>query len=81
MILTANNQVFKDGSTYRGTLKAFACTMVATKYNLENAEFYEDRFSNQQGWWDHLESGVRELIENALFCTRGKIAMFVADVA
>ena len=58
MILTVNNQVFEDGSTYHGTLKALAHTMVATKYNLENAEFDEDRFSNQQGWWDHLESGV-----------------------
>ena len=47
MILTVNNQVFEDGSTYHGTLKALAHTMVA---NLENAEFDEDRFSNQQGW-------------------------------
>ena len=47
MILTVNNQVFEDGSTYRGTLKALAHTMVAMKYNLENAEFDEDRFSNQ----------------------------------
>ena len=53
-----NNQVFEDSSTYRGTLKALAHTIVATKYDLESAEFDEDRFSNQQGWWDHLESGA-----------------------
>ena len=58
MILTVNNQVSEDGSTYHGTLKALACTIVATKYNLENAEFDEDRFSNQQGWWDYLKSGA-----------------------
>ena len=53
-----NNQVFEDSSTYRGTLKASAHTIVAMKYNLESAEFDEDRFSNQQGWWDHLKSGA-----------------------
>ena len=42
MILAANNQVFEDGSTYCETLKALAHTMVAMKYNLENAEFDED---------------------------------------
>ena len=59
MILTElNNQVFEDSSTYCGTLKASACTIVAMKYDLESAEFDKDRFSNQQGWWDHLKSGV-----------------------
>ena len=72
MILTANNQVFEDGSTYHGTLKALAHTMVAMKYNLENAEFDEDRFSNQQGWWDHLESGAQELIKKCTFLHQGE---------
>ena len=58
ILLELNNQVFKDSSTYHGTLKALACTIVAMKYDLENAEFDEGRFSNQQGWWDYLESGV-----------------------
>ena len=72
MILAANNQVFEDGSTYCETLKALACTMVAMKYNLENAEFDEDRFSNQQGWWDHLESGAQELIKKCTFLHQGE---------
>ena len=53
-----NNRVFEDGSTYCGTLKALAHTNVAMKYNLKNAEFDGNRFSNQQGWWDYLESGA-----------------------
>ena len=72
MILTVNNQVFEDGSTYCETLKALARTMVAMKYNLENAEFDEDRFSNQQGWWDHLESGAQELIKKCTFLHQGE---------
>ena len=67
-----NNQVFEDSSTYRGTLKTLARTIVATKYDLENAEFDEDRFSNQQGWWDYLESGARELIEKCTFLHQGE---------
>ena len=47
---TQSDQVFEDGSTFCGTLKTAARHIVATKYNLENAEVDEDRFTNQQGW-------------------------------
>ena len=53
-----NNQVFEDSSTFHGTLKTAAHAVVGTKYNLENAEFDEDRFSNQEGWWDYLKNGA-----------------------
>ena len=77
MLVDGNNdnlsdQVFEDGSTFRGTLKTAACLIVATKYDLENAEFDEDRFSNQQGWWDYLESTARELINKCTFLHQGE---------
>ena len=52
---TLNNQVFEDGSTYHRALKTAAHAIVDTKYNLENAEFDEGRFLNQEGWWLYLE--------------------------
>ena len=67
-----NNQIFEESSTYRGTLKAAARTIVTTGYNLHNAEFDEDRFSSQQGWWEYLESTARELIDNCTFLHQGE---------
>lgn len=55
---TLNNQVFADGSTYYRALKTTAHAIVDTKYNLENAEFDEGRFLNQEGWWLYLEDMV-----------------------
>ena len=52
---TLNNQVFEDGSTYYRALKTAVHAIVDTKYNLENAEFDEGRFLNQEGWWLYLE--------------------------
>lgn len=67
-----NVQIFEDSSTYRGTLKVVARAIVASKYGLENAEWDADQFSNQQGWWDHLESGARELLNKSTFLHDGK---------
>ena len=67
-----NDQIFEESSTYRGMLKAAARTIVTTRYNLHNAEFDEDRFSNQQGWWEYLESTARELIDNCTFLHQGE---------
>ena len=52
-------------------LKAAACMIVTTRYNLHNAEFDEDRFSNQQGWWEYIESTACELIDNCTFLHQG----------
>ena len=68
---TLNNQVFEDGSTYCGALKTVAYAIVDTKYNLENAEFNEGRFSNQEGWWSYLENTARELINKSTFLHQG----------
>lgn len=77
MLVNGNNdnlsdQVFEDGSTFRRTLKTAACLIVATKYDLENAEFNEDCFSNQQWWWDYLESTAQELIDKCTFLHQGE---------
>ena len=69
---TRFDQVFEDGSTFRGTLKTAACHIVATKYDLKNAEVDEDRFTNQQGWWEFLESTTRELIDRCTFLHQGE---------
>ena len=67
-----NDQIFEESSTYCGTLKAAACTIVTTRYNLHNAKFDEDRFSNQQGWWEYLKSMACELIDNCTFLHQGE---------
>ena len=67
-----NNPIFEEYSTYCGTLKAAARMIVTTGYNLHNAEFDEDRFSNQQGWWDYLESTAHKLIDNCTFLHQGE---------
>lgn len=67
-----NGQIFEESSTYRGTLKAAARTIVASKYDLHNTEHDDDRFSNQQGWWDYLESTARDLIEQCTFLHQGE---------
>ena len=78
MILTVNNQVFEDGSTYRGTLKALAHTMVATKYNLEKMlNLMKIGSQISKGGGIILKVVCKSLSKNALFCTRGKIAMCV----
>lgn len=69
---TQSDQVFEDGSTFCGTLKTAACHIVATKYDLENAEVDEDHFANQQGWWEYLESTARELIDKCTFLHQGE---------
>ena len=46
--------------------------VVASKYNLEDAEFDGDRFSNQQGWWEYLESMSWELINKCTFLHLGE---------
>lgn len=71
-MVTWNNQVFEEGSTFRGTLKIAARAIVATKYDLENVDFDYDRFSNQQGWWEYLESTARELIDKSTFLHQGE---------
>ena len=45
---------------------------MASKYNLEDAEFDGDRFSNQQGWWEYLESTSWELIDKCTFLHLGE---------
>ena len=49
-----------------------ARAVVASKYNLEDAEFDGDRFSNQQGWWEYLESTSWELIDKCTFLHLGE---------
>ena len=46
--------------------------VVASKYDLQNAEFDQDRFLNQQGWWDYLESTSWELIDKCTFLHQGE---------
>ena len=50
-----------------------ACTIVGLKYyELQHVKFDENRFSNQQGWWDHLQSTARELLERSTFLHQGR---------
>ena len=49
-----------------------AHAVMASKYNLEDAEFDGDRFSNQQGWWEYLESTSQELIDKCTFLHLGE---------
>ena len=66
-------QIFEDASTFRSTIKSAARTIVDSKhYELQSVEFDEDRFSNQQGWWDHLQSTARELLERSTFLHQGR---------
>ena len=69
---TLSDQVFEDSSTFRGALKTAACHIVATKYNLKNAEIDKDRFANQQGWWEYLETTAWELIDKCTFLHQGE---------
>ena len=50
-----------------------AHAVVASKYDLENAEFDEDRFLNQQGWWDYFESALWDSLIGALSCIRERM--------
>ena len=64
--------MFEDSFTFRGALKTAARTVVASKYNLDDAEFDPDRHSNQQGWWDDIQDRARELIEKCTFLHEGE---------
>ena len=67
-----NDQIFEDGSTYHGALKTAVRIVVDTKYGLEDTKFDEDRFSNQQGWWDYLKNTVAEYIDKCTYLHQGR---------
>ena len=71
VVIGLNGQIFEDASTFHGTLKTAAHAVVASKYDLQNAKFW-DHFSNQQGWWEYLESMVHELIDKCTFLHQGE---------
>ena len=53
--------------------KSAARTIVDSKhYELQSVEFDENRFLNQQGWWDHLQSTAQELLERSTFLHQGR---------
>ena len=66
-----NDQIFEDGSTYHRALKTGVHIVVDTTYGLEDTKFDEDRFSNQQGWWDYLKNTVAEYIDKCTYLHQG----------
>ena len=67
-----NDQIFEDGSTYCSALKTAVHIVVDAKYGLEDTEFDEDRFTNQQGWWDYLKNKAAEYIDKCTYLHQGR---------